>query len=139
MLEQILDGQKAAPLLGPPLAHREHPGEPPVAGAIRGVDDDLRGVLFLGKDDAGADRQADAALLRGHVGPNDAREGVAICDGGEAVAQRGGGMDELFRVAGSAQEAEVRRDPELGIGGRGHLGPDRGVRARLSRVLDDLG
>ena len=139
MLQQILDGEEAAAFLGAPFPDREHPRESAIRGAVRRVHDDMGGVLLLGKDDAGAHCEADAALFGGHMGADDTREGVAIRDGGKAVSESGGGADKLLRVARPTQEAEVRRHPELGVRNVRHLRFGVGGRPRFGRVLNDLG
>jgi hypothetical protein len=53
------------------------------------------------------------------VGPDHAREAVAVGDAKGGQAERGRRGEELLRMAGAAQEGIVGGDLQLGIGG-GH-------------------
>ena len=91
--------------------------KPRVGGAV-GREQHNRGSIE--RREFGADQQVQLMLLRGHVGPHDAGQRVAVGDGQGRVAEFGGTLHQLFGVRRAAEKREVGEAVEFGVsrGGR---------------------
>ncbi len=74
----VIEKERALPLLGAALAERQQPAEPAVGGAVGRIDKQARSILQI---EANADDELDANLLGGEMGANDAGKRVPIGDG----------------------------------------------------------
>ena len=105
------------PLGRPPLAQGEKAREPAVGGPVGGEAQQPGAVREV---EPGADEQADAGRLGRLVRPDHAGQAVAVGDRGRAVAERSSGGNQLLRMRGAAEEAEVAGDLKLDVAGGGH-------------------
>ena len=89
-------------------------GEVAVARAVRGEQDELRTVF---EPKLGPDQELERLLLGGDMRPHRPGNRAFVGDRKRRVAKRRRAHDELFRLRGAAQEAEVREAVQLGVGG----------------------
>jgi len=112
----------------------------PVGGAVGGQHNELRPV---GGGEAGADDEADAGLLRRHMGADHAGQGVTIGDRHRLEAEDGGGSDQLLGHRRPAQERERAGHLQFGIGGHDRrsylMGCRRGKFAEMTDKPRDAG
>ncbi len=119
--EQIVEMQRAVAFFGAEFSNREQAAEAAIGGAIGRIDEDVRRAVL--EDKARADQKLRALrfldeILERRIGADHAGERVAVgdADGGEPELDRG--ERELFWPRRPAQEGEIRRDGDLGIGHR---------------------
>jgi hypothetical protein len=116
----------ALALAAPSLADAEQPAQARVGGAVGRIDEQRRAVDEI---EAAADDQPHAGLLRGLVGAHDAGERVPVDDAERGDAKELRLLEQLARARRAAQEAEMRRDLQLGVPhDRGLLPEDRSCR-----------
>ena len=106
--------EPAITLLGAALAQGEKARQTSIGGAVGRVAEQARTVDEV---EAGTDDDAEIHVPGRAVGADDAGERVAVGDGKGAQAQLPRLRHQLFGMGRAAQEGEVGRDLELGIGG----------------------
>ena len=116
VLQEVVQGQVALRLRGPPLAQRKQPAQPGVGVKARRVDHDAQ-PRRLTQHQAAAHPQRQAHLLRRDVSPHHPGQRVGVGDAQGAVAQLRRSHHQLVRVRRPGQEREVRADAQLGVGG----------------------
>jgi hypothetical protein len=103
------------------VALAEQPAEPPVGGAVSGIDEDVGRAVDEGESRPGDDaKRAErlAVLARVDMRAHHAGERIAVGDADPGKPERGGARDQLLRVRRAAQEREIRRRRQLGVAAR---------------------
>ena len=115
----IVEMERAFPLLGAALTKREQAAEPAVSGAVRWVGKQARRIV---KIEARADDEFDAAdLACRKMRAHHAGKRVAVGDGDGREPERLCRRHQLLGVRAAAQEGEIGGDVELGVArGEGH-------------------
>ena len=116
VVEQVGEPDLALPLGGAAPADGQQPREPSVGGAVARQAEHAGRV---GEVEPCADDQLHVDLPRGRVGAHHAGERVAVGHRDRVQAERGSRPHQLPGMRGAAEEGEVGRHLELGIG-RGH-------------------
>jgi hypothetical protein len=114
MIDNIIPGQRAAALSGARLAQGQETAETAIGGAVGGIDKQ-RGAV--GQVEPAADNGAHAGDLGRFVRPHDAGQRMTIGDAERSDPEQGGLSEQFLDARRAAQEREVRRDLQLGIGG----------------------
>ena len=138
--EQVIEAEDAIALLGAKVAGGQQLAETAEGGAVGGIGEDVGGAVGEAKTRADDITEslsqasevgvfAFAQIPEGGEGFDDAGEGVAVGETHAVEAERDGAGDELFAMRATAQEREISRHHELGIGrGRDGCAPvDRGI------------
>src|SRR5690606_2495069 len=115
----VLQKQRALPFIRAPLTESEKATEAAIGSAVGGQAEQAWRILQV---EAGADDQLQSGFLRSRVRPHDTGERIAIRYGERGKAKRLGLGDQRVRMGAAPQEREVRRNLQLGIGGRGGHG-----------------
>ena len=111
----VVEMERAFPLLGAALAEREQPAEPAVSGAVRRVGEEARRILQI---ETRPDHEFDAAdFTRREMGAHHAGERVVVGDGDCREPKRLGRCNQLLGVRAATQEGEIGGDVELGVAG----------------------
>ena len=116
MGQHILQRQGAAGLGRPQLAVGQERAEPRI-GRFVGGPAEQRGAAD--KVEPAADQEAQARFLGLLMRPDDAGEAVAVGEREAGETQGLGLYHQLLGMRGAPQEAEVRGDLQLGVGGHG--------------------
>ena len=123
----------AIAFLRPALAQGEQAGEAGVGRLVLRETQQADAVLQI---QPGADQQLDPGPFGRAVGPDDPGERVAVGHADRAVAQLGRPHHQFLRMRAAAQEAEIRRHLQLGVGRnrggasvKGHQSPPNFVMA----------
>ena len=111
----IVEKERALPLLGAHLPERQQAREAAIGGAVARQAQEARAVLQI---ETRPDDELQPDLLGGEVRAHDAGKRVAVGDGERGQAQRLRLRDELLAMRGAAQEREVGRDLQLGVARR---------------------
>ena len=74
----VVQIERAFPLLGAALAEGEQPAEPAIGSAVRGISEQARRIIEI---EPRADDEFDADVLGGEMGADDAGKRVAVGDG----------------------------------------------------------
>ena len=115
---QIIAGDMTLALGRPAFAHRQQPRQPAIGGPAHGK---TQHAEATGEVELRADHQPQPKPPRRAMGPYHPGQSIAVGDGDGAVAERGGGGNQLIRMGRTAQKAEIRRHLKLGVGrGAGH-------------------
>ena len=109
----VVEMERAFPLLGAALAEREQPAEPAVSGAVRWVGEQARRIVEI---EARADDEFDAAdLARRKMRAHHAGKRVAVGDGDCRKPKRLCRRHQLLGMRAATQEGEIGGDVELGV------------------------
>ncbi len=109
-----IGARQAVLALGRSLARaRDQAGQPRVAGAIGRQQHEAQAAVEL---EFAADDEMQPAAAGRHVRAHRAGERALVGQRQRAVAEIGRALDQLLRVRGPVQKAEVRRRPQLGVG-----------------------
>ena len=123
MRDDIIPGKRAAALSGAPLAQGQQTAEPAIGGTVCRIDQQ-RGAV--GQIKPGADDGAHAGDLGRFVCPDDAGQRMTIGDAERADPEQGGLGEQFLDARRAAQEREMRRDLQFGVGD-----PARGGHAKM--------
>ena len=109
----IVEMERAFPLLGAALAEREQPAEPAVSGAVRGIGEEARRIVEI---EAAAHNEFDAAhFSRRKVRAHNAGKRIAVGDGDCRKPKRLCRRHQLLGMRAATQEGEIGGDVELGV------------------------
>ena len=117
---EIGEMENAIALDGAAVAERQQPAQPPPAGAVDRIGDDVR--RGVGKDQPGADDEpeiGEPGIAHRHVGAHDTGDAVTI---GNADAGMAEGLRHQHHVSGrrrAGEKAEMRRRRQFGKAGGG--------------------
>ena len=125
----IVEMERAFPLLGAALAEREQAAEPAVSGAVRWIGEQARRIVEI---EARADDEFDAAdFACGKMRAHHAGKRVAVGDGDCREPERLRRRHQLLGVRAAAQEGEIGGDVELGVARCIFVMPRAGIQSTL--------
>ena len=106
----IRKAQMALPLRRAPVAQGQEFRQPSIGRPVAREAQKLEPVL---RHEPRPHHQLDARFLRRHMCPHDPRQRVAVGNPHRLMAQSGGLVHQLVRMAAAAQKTEIAGDPQL--------------------------
>ena len=116
----VLERENALAFVGAPLTERKQSAKTAIGRAVRRQTED---TWRVGEIEADTDNELETDLLCGHMRAHDAGKRIAVRHRQRRKTQRLSLLHQLMRVRAPAQEGEVGRHLQLGIGSAHDIEP----------------